>query len=34
MPIYIAAGAGSEGSASVIGKLHGALSIAFGLQQE
>ncbi|GAO51254.1 Extradiol aromatic ring-opening dioxygenase [Saitoella complicata NRRL Y-17804] len=30
IPLYVAAGAGSEGIASVICKLHGALTIAFG----
>ena len=31
VPLYVAAGAGSDGTSQVIGRLHGALSIAFGL---
>jgi len=31
IPLYVAAGAGSNGDAVVVGKIHSALSIAFGL---
>jgi len=31
IPIYVGAGAGSDGDASVISDLHGAISIAFGI---
>lgn len=31
VPIYVAAGAGSDGSAKVVSPVYGALSIAFGV---
>lgn len=31
IPLYVAAGAGTDGGAEVVCKLHGALTIVFGL---
>lgn len=31
VPLYVAAGAGSDGASQVISKQHGSISIAFGL---